>query len=77
MKLYMNIESFIKNKEFVKTCLRDSLINIAKHNNCSIDLVEEAFYKNNKSIMKIVEDDLLENAKIMAESFNHNIKKGA
>lgn len=77
MTLYMNIEHFIKNKDFVKTCLRDSLINIAKHNNCPIDLVEEAFYKKNKSIMKIVEDDLLENAKIMAETFNQNIKKGA
>lgn len=72
-----NIEQFIKNKKFVKMCLKDSLWNIAKHNNCSIDLVEEAFYKKNASVMKIVEDDLLENARKMAETFNQNIKKGA
>lgn len=72
-----NIEHFIKDKVFVKTSLRDSLWNIAKHNNCSIDLVEEAFYKKNASVMKIVEDDLLENARKIAETFNQNIKKGA
>ena len=73
----MNIEYFISNKKFVQTSVRDSLNNIAEHNNCSIELVEEAFNKKNESIMKIVEDDLLANAKIMADSFNQHIKKGA